>query len=291
MRAVRLLLLLSLLAANLGSLAFAGTSVWKVEKNGSHIFLGGTVHLLTPNDYPLPKAFDIAYQQADKLVFEANIADLETEEFQIAMMQMLSYPDGQNLKLNLSTEAYQTLERYCKSRGIAIEGLLPFKPSMVSMILTITELERLGFTGEGVDVFYSKKAQADNKQTGELETAEQQLSFITQMGLGQEDDLIIYSLKEMDKLPQVMESIMVAWRSGDLEQLEAVATEAMKQEFPDVHHNLIVKRNNTWMPKIEAMFRTKPVEFVLVGSLHLSGETGLINQLKARGYQVEMLGE
>lgn len=283
------LILLSLFASSISFSAFAGTPVWKVEKNGAHIFIGGTVHLLTPADYPLPEAFDTAYQQSDKVIFEANIDDMATPEFQTSMMQMLSYPDDQNLKLELSEETYLALSRYCTNHNIAIEGLMPFKPGLVSMILSITELQRLGFTGEGVDAFYNQKAQQDNKLIGALETVGQQLNFIADMGKGQEDNLIIYTLGEMKKLPQVMESMMVAWRNGDLNQLDIVGSNSMRKAFPSIHDELIVDRNNTWMPKIEAMFDTSNVEFILVGSLHLSGKNGLINQLKTRGYTIEML--
>ncbi len=79
----------------------------------------------------------------------------------------LSYPTGQSLKFALSEETYQKLSRYCTEKTIPIEELLPFKSSMVSMILFITELQQLGFTGLGA-----------------LETIEQQLNFITEMGKG-----------------------------------------------------------------------------------------------------------
>jgi uncharacterized protein YbaP (TraB family) len=282
-------ILLSLFAISIWFPAFAGTPVWKVEKNGSRIFIGGTVHLLTPADFPLPEAFDIAYQQSDKIIFEANIDDMETPEFQVSMMQMLSYPKDQNLKLALGEETYQALSRYCENHNIPIEGLLPFKPGMVSMILSMTELQQLGFTGTGVDAFYNQKAKQDNKPVAALETVEQQLNFIAGMGKGQEDNLIIYTLNEMEKLPQVMDAMMTAWRNGDLNQLENVASISLRENFPSIHEELIVKRNNAWMPKIEALFNTANVEFILVGSLHLSGKTGLIEQLKTRGYTIEML--
>lgn len=285
------LLPLCLLATSIWLPALAGTPVWKVEKNGRHIFLGGTVHLITPADYPLPEAFDIAYQQSDKIILEASLAAMETPEFQLKLLQTLSYPKNQNLKLELSEEAYQALEDYCTSHDIPIEGLLPFKPSLVSMILSITELQRLGFSGEGVDAFFSKKALADRKQIGVLETVEQQLTFISEMGQGQEDDLIIYTLQEMAKLPQVMASIMTAWRNGDIKQLESVASDSIKLEFPAIHYKLLVKRNKNWIPKIEAMFDTREIEFVLVGSLHLPGKEGLLAQLKRLGYRIEMLGD
>ncbi len=285
------LILLSLFVSSICLSAFAGTPVWKVEKNGSQIFIGGTVHFLTPTDFPLPEAFDIAYQQSDEVIFEANMDDMETPEFQVSMMQMLSYPKDQNLKLALSEEAYQTLSRYCRIHNIPIEALLPFKPGMVSMILSMTELQRLGFTGEGVDAFYNQKAQQDNKPIGALETVEQQLNFIAEMGKGQKDNLIIYTLKEMEKLPQVIESMMTAWRNGDLNQLDHVASNSLREDSPSIHDELIVKRNNAWMPEIEALFDTTNVEFILVGSLHLSGKTGLIAQLKTRGYTIVMLDE
>ena len=45
--------------------------------------------------------------------------------------------------------------------------------------------------------------------------------------------------------------------------------------------------NNAWMPQIEALFKTKKPTFVLVGILHLVGDDGLLNQLSAKGYQIE----
>jgi uncharacterized protein YbaP (TraB family) len=290
MRLVKLILF-SFFASSFFLSAFAGTPVWKVEKNGSQVFIGGTVHLLTPDDYPLPEAFDIAYQQSDKVIFEINMDDMETPEFRASMMQMLSYPKDQDLKLALTAETYQALSRYCRNHNIPIGGLMPFKPSMVSLILTMTELQQLGFTGEGVDAFYNQKALRDNKPIGALETVQQQLNFIAEMAKGQEDNLIIYTLKEMEKLPQVIESMMTAWRNGDLNQLDNVASKSLRKDFPSIHDELIVKRNNAWMPKIEALFDTTDVEFILVGSLHLSGQTGLIAQLKTRGYSIEMLVE
>ena len=50
---------------------------------------------------------------------------------------------------------------------------------------------------------------------------------------------------------------------------------------------MLTQRNNAWIPKIEALFKTKKAIFVLVGILHLVGDDGLLNQLSAKGYQIE----
>jgi uncharacterized protein YbaP (TraB family) len=52
---------------------------------------------------------------------------------------------------------------------------------MVSIILSTTELQQLGFTSVGVYVLYNQKAQQDNKPIRALETVQQQLNFITEM--------------------------------------------------------------------------------------------------------------
>jgi uncharacterized protein YbaP (TraB family) len=77
--------------------AHADSSVWKVSKGENHIFLGGTVHVLSPADYPLPKEFDQAYTASDVLVFETDMTALEKPAFTQQIMRTLSYRDGSSV--------------------------------------------------------------------------------------------------------------------------------------------------------------------------------------------------
>ena len=52
---------------------------------------------------------------------------------------------------------------------------------------------------------------------------------------------------------------------------------------------LLQDRNNLWMPKIEALFQSAEVEFVLVGAMHMIGQGGILQRLEAKGYKVEPL--
>ncbi len=80
-----------------------------------------------------------------------------------------------------------------------------------------------------------------------------------------------------------------AWRSGNNAQLKKVALDTWIDRFPEIYHSLLIERNNNWIPQIEKMLRTKEVEFVLFGALHLVGDDGILAQLKARGYKIENL--
>lgn len=267
--------------------AYSNAPVWIAEKNGHQLIIGGTIHLLTPADYPLPAAFKKAYEQSEQLVFESDIQKIQDPSFQLTMMSELIYTDGRDISSFLSEETYQALETYCASRGIPIAILMNFKPGMVAITLTMMELQRLGIMGTGVDAFFSAKAIQDNKQLGQFETAEQQCFFISSMGEGKEDEIIAHTLRDIEKLPATWDTLRTAWRQGNLKKLKEVALTPLRNDFPNTYDTILAQRNNAWMPQIEALFKTKKAIFVLVGILHLVGDDGLLNQLSAKGYQIE----
>jgi uncharacterized protein YbaP (TraB family) len=170
-----------------------------------------------------------------------------------------------------------------------MDNLVKFKAGMVSVTLTIVELQRLGLAGTGVDQFFSQRAANDRKEIGALETAQEQLMFIATMGEGKEDELIAYTLRQIEDLPEMMQAMKAAWRAGDNAKMEAVALRPMEKDFPVMTDRFVEDRNDAWLPRIEAMFETEAVEFVLVGALHLVGEEGLLEQLKAKGYEIDNL--
>lgn len=268
---------------------FADSPVWKVEKGGQQLFIGGTIHVLSPSDYPLPSVFDAAYQQAEMVVFETDLQQLQTPAFQAKMLSVSSLPHGKSLKDVLSQATYQDLERFLQSRAIPIEMIIHYKAGMATVMITMIELQRLGLGGAGVDAFFHAKALQDQKSLGQLETADEQLDFLATMGEGMEDDMIASALQDMHGLQAEMASLKSAWMRGDNRRLQKTLVEPLKNNFPNVYQNLMVKRNRAWMSKIEAMLQTDEVELVLVGALHLVGDDSILAELVAKGYRVEML--
>lgn len=266
---------------------YAETSLWRVSKGVDELFIGGTIHLLSASDYPLPDAFEEVYRKVDKIVLEVDLTGQSGAEAQMLMMQRLQYHDGTTLRDELNAETYAELDRYCLQAGIPIEPLLSFKPALVAVSLMMFELQRLGLAEAGVDHFFSAKARVDNKEIGALESLETQLSALEQMGRGQENELIQSTLRDIQELPAMVHRLKSAWRSGNLAELEVLGIEPMRSDYPQIYKELLVNRNNAWLPKIEAMLNTPEREFVLVGALHLAGPEGVLRQLQERGYIVE----
>ena len=206
------------------------TSLWRVSDGNAELFIGGTVHLLSRSDYPLPPEFEQAYQKANTLVLETDMGALARPEAQLQLMQRLLYSDGVTLQTALNEEAYKALQQYCTKRGIPIESLQAFKPPMVVITLMMAELQRLGLAESGVDDFFNRKAQAEGKTLKGLETLEQQLDALERMGQGHENELILSTLKELRELPAMMQSMKAAWRKGDLGSLEQIGIAPMQTE-------------------------------------------------------------
>ena len=269
--------------------ANAQSPVWMVEKDGSLMFIGGTIHILTAQDYPLPAAFEKAYQQSRRVIFETDLNKMESPEFQQYILAELSYSDGLNLQQVLREDTYLSLASFFSERGMSMSSIDNFKPGMVATLMTVVELKRLGIAGIGVDAHFNQRVNQDQKASGQLESVEAQIAFIANMGADNPDEMLAYNLTDLEQLPELWQSMQQAWRSGNLAVLDEVAASPLRTDFPEVYQALLVDRNNAWMPQIVAWSKTLEVEFVLVGALHLVGSDGLLTQLSRRGYQITQL--
>ena len=266
---------------------FPESSVWTISKDGRESFIGGTIHILSQSDYPLPVEYEQAYELSDRIVFETDISEVQTEEFQTLIMERLTYSDGNNLKTILSKKTYDKLEKYFGKHGIPLSSLIQFKAGFIGIIITGLELSRMGINSEGVDQYFFKRSIEDKKPIGLLETVEQQIEFLEKMGEGYEDEFILSTWEDLDQLPATMESLMLSWRGGDINLLEEWLIGDLKKEYPDLYESILINRNKRWMTTIEQMMETDGKEFFLVGTAHLAGDDGLLSMLEERGYGVE----
>lgn len=271
----------------LPAVCFAETSVWKISKNGSELFLGGTIHMLKKEDYPLPVEYSKAFKKSDIIVFETDIDKAKSPEFGQKMTQMLTLPAGKSLKSEISKKTYIKLKKYLDDRGIPIKNFLRFKPSMVVLVMTVIELQKMGMVDVGVDEYFHNKAKKSGKVIGYFETVYEQLKFLSSMGAGNEDEMIMSSIDDMNRMAPMMAVIKAAWLKGDEKKMAEVTLADMMRDYPETYQTLLVKRNNNWMPHIEKMMTDKKVEMVLVGALHLVGKDGLLQQLRDKGYSVK----
>ena len=264
---------------------FADGVVYEVSKGKQKLYLAGTIHLLRASDFPLPMEYEQAYQRSSKIVFETDMEKAQSPEFGQRFSQSMLLPNQQTLKDVLTPQVWSELQAYADKSQYPLSQTMVFSPAMHSILIVLAESKKMGI-GEGVDAFYYKKSKTDNKPLGELESVEDVLSYMQMLKTEDPNITIQSALKEIDELPSLLIQMIGAWRAGNLEEIQKSLGDKMKEESQITYETLVLKRNQKWLPQIEAMLKTPETELVLVGSLHLSGDDGLLKSLKKDGFKV-----
>ena len=103
-----------------------------------------------------------------------------------------------------------------------------------------------------------------------------------------QDRLLASTLKEMASTKDSVGALARAWKAGDVATIEGLALDDLKAE-PGMYQRLLVDRNRTWLPKLEALFARPKPSFVIVGAAHLVGSDGILAALRSKGYTVAQM--
>lgn len=280
---------LTLISLLFAPLAFADAMIWQISKDGKTHYLGGTIHVLTKDDYPLPNSFDTAYQASDKLILEIPPKKVVSKEFDNDFMMAMRYPPNESLRNHLKRSTYLKLAAYFQDNDIPMSKINGFRPGIVAIMMTLIELRKVGFTSKGVDHHFAARALDDNKQLGGLETEQEQIQYLVKMGKGKEDQFILKALEDTQENEESIVELREAWKTSNIDALIESGLTPLKTGYPEIYADLIIERNQNWMPKIQAEFANKNTTLILVGALHLVGEDGLLHALEKQGYTLKQM--
>jgi uncharacterized protein YbaP (TraB family) len=263
--------------------------LWKASNARGVIYLAGSVHLLTPDYYPLDPAFDRAFDAADLLVEELDMGEVLAPTSQLETLRRGMLPAGQSLDKAVSPDTYAAVVRKFKDLGMPVEPMKQFKPWLLSLTLQGLEWQKAGFIAElGLDRHFYDRARAADKRVQGLETLAFQLARFDDMPPRVQDRMLAQTLKEIEATRRSFVRIAEAWRMGDAAAIENIVLVDLRSE-PEMYQRLLVDRNRAWLPALEALLARPSPAFVVVGAAHLVGADGLLQLLKAGGCAIEQL--
>jgi uncharacterized protein YbaP (TraB family) len=260
--------------------------LWVVKGKHNTVYLLGSMHLLRASEQ-LPDEVEVAYRDADKLVMEIDMDDLDPLAVQRLSMELGMLPPGETLNKQIGPESAAKLDAYAQRLGFPTAMLQPFKPWFAAIMLTELNFQKMGLDPQsGVEQRFVAKAAASHKEILGLETIEQQLKLIADLPPPLQTEFLLQSIAEGDDAEKEIEGMIVAWRAGDVAALEGYLTRDMK-EFPEIYRPLTVDRNRKWLVRLEEMLAAEQNYLVIVGALHLVGKDGVLDLLSAKGYVIE----
>ncbi|QWR78796.1 TraB/GumN family protein [Candidatus Magnetomonas plexicatena] len=261
--------------------------LWKVTSKTNTVYLLGSIHFLKKENYPLGKPYENAYNNSKILIVEADTSGGGQEERIAALTKRLGfYNKGKTLNDVLSTETYKLAKAQMESSGLDISKYSNAKPWFLALMIYSVKLQSYGFSPEfGVDNYFMKRSRAEGKKIIQLETAEYQLNLFNTLPEKTQEMLLLQTIKEIEMTEKEASTVVNSWLTGDDKTLKDVLLSSFK-DYPELYQKILTDRNNSWLPKIENFLRRRDNYLVVVGTGHLIGDNGLVNQLKERGYEV-----
>ena len=266
-------------------------TLWEVSGTTNSVYLLGSIHLLREQDYPLPTALAAAYDDADVLIMEIDMDDLDPIATQSAFTRYGILQDDTTLRDLMGDTLYQQAVVAADVIDIPLDLLNKTEPWYAAMTVEIMVLNRIGFDPMlGVEMHMMSKAKSDGKRIDGLETIEQQLQFLDGMSLQAQREMLMSTLEESAKLGDLMDDVIDAWRHGDIAALETGMLNDL-EKHAELNKVLVTDRNARWVEQIEDLLDDDEDYLIIVGALHLVGENGVPKQLDRNGYKVHQLSE
>lgn len=214
------------------------------------------------------------------------------------VQQEVDYPDGKNIFDVIDEESAAILvEKYKEYLNVNLsdttwKSLWKITPVAFQHLLTSRFLTQ--YRNNGVmDMYLMKRVQEHGWNVGQLDDERMKLNDLADsqeklpQTIEEQADSLMTFLKDYEGRKQQMvkdfETTYNYWRTGDYEGFVSHNIQKVTP-YPGVYRD----RNEKWLPRMIAAMREKPTMFVF-GSGHLIGEHGIIQMLRASGYEVEQV--
>ena len=276
---------------------FPKCCVWRVTNAKAPFYLVGSIHALSKKDYPLPKPYDIALKDSNRLIFEFD--PTQHAEFQKKFEAAAKYPPGQDIRSKINPELLAWLRKNMftmipDARGgngerfVSFDSQLRYKPWWIAQHLVDPRNSSNMSTSHGLDNYLVSRARKMGKEIGGLESVDEHVAVLG--GLSDRDSEILLrgALGRSEPGQAEIDRMRKAWRNGDTAALWAGDARSRK-EAPWIAARLVDDRNVKWIPRIEAELKSGKPTAIVAGALHFSGPNSVIALLQARGYKVEQL--
>jgi uncharacterized protein len=290
------LMCLTLLPCVFDSDALAQTNdrrgfLWEVRKGKQIAYLFGTVHVGRPEFYPLPPSRLKQLQRADAIVLEADVSDGARA---IAATQKYAvYPQNEpGLEKRLTPELRQRVESVLARNQLDAAPMMRMKPWMLGSVLALFEAAQAGYVPAlSVEAYLMRLAKTDGKPILEFEGIEQQFELFEKAPWATQIAFLEEALKAVETRTarRELNRIVQAWETADRAALERVLAEMRAQTSLGSRFTIdtiLLGRHPQMVRKIEAMMADGKTYVFAVGALHLVGPQGLVELLRARGYNV-----
>ncbi|HET6913322.1 MAG TPA: TraB/GumN family protein [Rhodanobacteraceae bacterium] len=263
----------------------ADPALWKIQRDGTTVYLFGTVHVL-------PQGTQWHYPQLDRALAASDVLYVELVDDDPATMQPLVMQYGIDFEHPLSSELdaadEQRLQAAAQTAGIPAQALDAMKPWMAAVTLTVAPIVKAGFDpASGADKQLRRQFAAQGKPVKGLETAAQQIGYFADLSQSVQISMLESTLDDYAKADTEIAALVKDWKQGDVDAIAALENSDMRDKYPVLYKTLLTERNQRWARQIAQMLDNRQTVFIAVGAAHLAGPDDVQAQLQKLGITAE----
>jgi uncharacterized protein YbaP (TraB family) len=259
------------------------TLLWEISGNGLQqpSYLFGTMHILCDKDATLSPNLKKAIKDVQVIYFELDMDDLAE---MMSALKYLRMNDGKKLSDLLTPEEYARVENYFKTHKtpMPLSFMSRFKPYFVSSLIGEQVMTCEDGQKNGMEQQIMKESQQYEKEIKGLETPAFQAGLFDSIPYDkQAKDLVSY-IDSIDSYKKVTLEMVDVYRKQDLKRMDSLVSKSDPglEKYMDL---LLYGRNRRWVTAMPDIMGPRSALFA-VGAGHLTGEQGVINLLKKKGY-------
>jgi len=270
---------------------------WVVEDEDTKVYMLGSIHVGTPDLYPMHKKLTKAFDESDGLFVEANLLDPTGMEYYI---EKAMFNDGRTIKDVVSEETYAKLQKVAEQLEMPIEELEIQKPWLLSNNFSSLMMDgAFGLTAEemamhGVDMQFLLSAYLQQKPIYELEGINAQVDMFEALSPETQEESLVAALDgileptgQSEEDVQLMADWFTNWVKGDVEKFAESLTE-MEGDTSEFNQMLFGKRDAEMAAKlVEVLEEQQGTFFVVVGAGHFLVDKNIRYHLEESGYEVK----
>ena len=264
-----------------------GPALWVIKDADSTLYLFGTVHLLRPTTAWGTDRIDAAFDSADKLVLE--ISNPDDQAAVIPLIQQHGLSPATPLSSLLTAEELAKLDAAGQTIGLSAAQLDPFRPWFAALTLSVAPLAKAGYDpASGVELILKARAEAADKPVNGFETIDEQIRILAGFPEDAQMAFLRSTLEGYENATVELDRLVEAWAAGDVEAIESIGVEPMREGGEALYQALLVRRNTNWADQIQTMLEGSGTAFIAVGAAHLAGDDSVQEILEQRGVDVDV---
>jgi len=265
------------------ALAAPALPLWELTGTSNHIMLLGSIHVLRASDYPLAAPITAAFDDADIVLMEIDMDDLDPVASGRTVAALARDTRGRQLPELLGARAWRATSAEARKLGLDLTPMLPFEPWYAAVVVTQLRLAQLGFDQSlGVEARMAADAQRRGKEIRGLETLESQLGALDALSPKAQRAFLLTTLEEAGEMGELADEMIAAWKTGDVRALDKDLLDGVRDQ-PEVYRTLILRRNENFARSIGALVGDSKDYLVVVGALHLVGPDSVLRLLARDG--------